>query len=404
MAPPIASFAELIAPVDEAAFLADHYEQRPLHIAAPDADRFADAMSWDILGQLLDMTAIWSAETLKLYLDTAPVAPGEYCRDAIDRTNQPGQQPDAAKVNDWLARGASLVANDIDTLWPGLAAVGDVLEARLGARSQANLYCSWRDRKAFAVHFDTHEVFAIHIAGEKVWRVYAGREANPVAAPQFAQPSVEECEANKGALLLEARLRPGDLLYIPRGQYHEALASSAGALHVTYGVTPVTGCDVLGVVMKHAFDDAAFRANLPLGGDGANSAAARRAHLGALARRLGELADSDAVVADVERITDSFRQPRGGIDLPGDALASDGLRFGTTATDLEIVARDGRRFLKSAKGAVPIPGGLEDIVGWIVERGEFSVGELDTAFPELDTAGRDRLLADLTAMKVIAPA
>src|SRR3546814_12960582 len=33
------------------------------------------------------------------------------------------------------------------------------------------------------------------------------------------------------------RMQPGDLLYIPRGRYHDALASENGALHIAFGVT-----------------------------------------------------------------------------------------------------------------------------------------------------------------------
>ncbi len=65
----------------------------------------------------------------------------------------------------WLRRGASLVANDIDTLWPGTAAAADALERRLGGKVQSNLYCSWNQHQAFDTHFDTHDIFALHCAG-----------------------------------------------------------------------------------------------------------------------------------------------------------------------------------------------------------------------------------------------
>ena len=34
----------------------------------------------------------------------------------------------------------------------------------------------------------------------------------------------------------QVTLRPGDLLCIPRGQYHDALASQNGAIHVAFGL------------------------------------------------------------------------------------------------------------------------------------------------------------------------
>jgi hypothetical protein len=32
-----------------------------------------------------------------------------------------------------------------------------------------------------------------------------------------------------------------DFLYLPRGQYHDALTGSQASLHVTFGVAPATG-------------------------------------------------------------------------------------------------------------------------------------------------------------------
>ena len=36
-------------------------------------------------------------------------------------------------------------------------------------------------------------------------------------------------------------MKPGDILYLPRGQYHDALTGDRASLHVTFGVAPATG-------------------------------------------------------------------------------------------------------------------------------------------------------------------
>jgi ribosomal protein L16 Arg81 hydroxylase len=40
-------------------------------------------------------------------------------------------------------------------------------------------------------------------------------------------------------------LKPGDLLYIPRGQFHDALASKNGAVHVAFGLTYFKPIDLM---------------------------------------------------------------------------------------------------------------------------------------------------------------
>lgn len=138
----IESFADLIAPMDEDTFFAEFHDKKPLHIQAASPDKLDDVMTWDTLTAILNMTAIWSPHSLKLVMDTKNVPTDQYCRPAIDRNGQQSMQPDADKVKSWLRRGASIVANDIDTLTPGLISAANAVEARLGGKVQSNLYCS----------------------------------------------------------------------------------------------------------------------------------------------------------------------------------------------------------------------------------------------------------------------
>lgn len=56
-----------------------------------------------------------------------------------------------------------------------------MLAAQFGARSFANVYCSFRGVQAFQTHFDLHDVFAVQAEGEKTWRIYEARADAPVA-------------------------------------------------------------------------------------------------------------------------------------------------------------------------------------------------------------------------------
>ncbi|MEK9832409.1 MAG: cupin domain-containing protein [Alphaproteobacteria bacterium] len=402
MAKRIDTFADLIAPVGEAEFFAEYHDRKPLHIPAPSPDKLDDVMTWDKLSAILNMTAIWSPASLKLYLDTEAVPVEKYCRQAIDRNNQQTMQPDAEKVKSWLRRGASIVANDIDTLTPGLISAANALEARLGAKVQSNLYCSWETHQAFPTHFDTHEVFALHVAGEKVWRIYEGRLENPIANDAFKNVDEGFNAANRGELLEEITLRPGDVLYIPRGQYHDALASSEGCIHLSFGVTHVIGIDIMTMLFEHAIADPAIRSNIPLKG---SDPAEQRAWVEGLVDRVAEIGRSDAFHAAIGPMHNAFRYDRGGIDLPGDALVeSDDDRFEVAVKSIKVVRQNGKALLESAKGQVPIPGDIVEPVSWIVNTGSFSGNEFAKAFPDLDAAARAKLIQDLSSMRVIAPA
>ena len=51
-------------------------------------------------------------------------------------------------------------------------------------------------------------------------------------------------------LIDQVTLKPGDLLYIPRGQYHDALASKNGAIHVAFGLTYFKPIDLMSSIWE----------------------------------------------------------------------------------------------------------------------------------------------------------
>lgn len=389
-------FADILSPVGEARFFRDHYDREPLHIPG-DPEKFRGLMDWDVLTRLLNMTAIWSSRSLLLLADRQPVPPGRYCEQTQDRSGNTILQPVAAKVMDLLRRGASLVANDIDSLTPELSAAAAAFEAAFDARTQVNLYCSWRQRQAFNSHFDTHDVFALHAEGEKVWRVYSTRMPHPIRHPRHRNDAFDEAdhEKQRGPLMMEVTMRPGDLLYLPRGWYHDALAASGGTVHMAFGVTGVIGFDVIGALSDFAVEDEAFRRNLPRAADGPDALAAALADLG---DRLKTLSCDERVLKAVRAYQAGFRYPRGGMALP---VAVRDRRFRVSAPGFKTARRGGQTLLAGPRGGVPIPPGREAPVTWILKRGAFARGDYLDAHCESTAADLDRLLLDLLSMGVL---
>ena len=393
----LSTFADLLHPFPEDRFFSEVHDRSPLHIRAESGDKFATVMSWSILNRILNMTAIWSPKSLQLVLDRQTIPAEAYCREAVDRTTADALQPDAEKVKSLLRRGASLVANDIDTLTPGLAAAADILERTLGGKVQSNLYCSRRQRQAFDTHFDTHEVFALHVEGEKTWRIYEGRVDRPIAHPAYKSLDKAYHDAHKGPVKMEVTLRPGDLLYIPRGYYHDALASSSGTIHVSFGVTHVIGYDLLNILLAHAVADPAFRTNFPL--LRAGEAASRR-HLTELVGHMTRLASSPAVLDDVLRFQREYRYPRGGFDLPADAEPA---AYEVTGQDLRLTERGGQHLIENQAGALVVPPTFVPMVEWILAQNRFEAADLARAFPQVTPEQTHQVLANMAKADVVRP-
>lgn len=389
------SFADLLHPISEEEFFADYYGRKHLHIEGG-ARKFERVMSWHILASLLNQTAIWSSKSLMLVLDNDVVPAKAYCAPATSRDGQEILRPDAGKVMALLRRGASLVTNDIDSLTPVLSGVANAMENRLAGKVQSNLYCSWKQHQAFGSHFDTHDVFAIHVAGEKLWNIYETRMDDPIAHPKFKSYGQEWHDRNRGGIAQQVLMKPGDLLYLPRGLYHDAMATSDGTIHIAFGVTHVIGLDVLDMVKATVVDDAEFRRNMPLPELGE---AAVAAWLETLGERIADLLRSPGAIRGMIDFQRDYRYPRGGITLP---VQPPGRQFRLNAKGLSVVQKDGQWLLAGGKGAVPIPPGQQEVVSWIVGRPGFTEGLLAETFPLMEKAGIQKILTALEGMKVIA--
>jgi ribosomal protein L16 Arg81 hydroxylase len=391
------TLADILAPMTPETFFAEHYDRKPLHIPGA-ADKFAGLMDWDILTRLLNMTAIWSSKSLLMQSDRQTLPPGSYCVPAEDRSGNTVLQPDAGKVMDLLRKGSSLVANDIDTLTPELSRTADAFEAAFDAKVQVNLYCSWKQRQAFNSHFDTHDVFALHVEGEKVWRVYSTRMPHPIRHERHGNDAYDETQHKKqrGPLLMEVRMTPGDVLYLPRGWYHDALASSGGTVHMAFGVTEMIGFDAIGALSDFAVEDEAFRRNLPRAAEGREALAARLADLG---ERLQELSRDPRVIDALAAYKAAYRMPRMGIALP---VEVEDYRFALTGPNFRIAHQNGQALLVHPGGAAPIPPGGEPLLAWILERGRFVRSDYIEAHGAYSTDDLDRMIRDLVGMNVLA--
>jgi hypothetical protein len=243
----IKTLQDLLAPFDAAEFFARIHDREPLHITGG-AAKFAQVLSWRQINRLLDMTHAWSSQSLKLVLDEKPIPPEEYCAPATGRDGGQLLQPVSARVQGWIARGASVVMNDVDSLTPGLAAVSDALEGAGLGKAQANVYISWQSHKAFRTHYDTHDVWAVQVEGEKTWNIWEGRAEWPIAHPAFRGQTQDHHDRARGTLRQKVLMRPGDLLYLPRGWYHDALAEAPSSVHIAYGVHAPLGMDLLNLL------------------------------------------------------------------------------------------------------------------------------------------------------------
>jgi hypothetical protein len=393
------SFDAIVAPMSAAAFKAEVLGRRPLHLEGR-PDKWATLMSWPVLNELLGMSSIWSAASLPLVLDKDPVPATAYAAPAVGRDGGQVLRPDPNKVQDYLRRGATLVANDIDQLTPALRAFAGAMEEALGGKVQGNLYLSSKRKQGFRVHYDTHDVFAVHVMGEKRWFVFEGRAEVPIAHPLFKSQPQDHHDRAKGALWKEIRLKAGDLLYLPRGQYHYALADDGPCAHIAFGVTYPIGLDVVSYLFERMVAEPLARHNLPQG-----DAAALDRRLQELAERIAAVLGDARTRQDVASFIAGYRYPRAEYTLP-ELIEQAEERWAVRSKGVRLVEVGGRCGLarEGSREAVEVPVEVKAEIAWILARPGFTREELARAFAEAPRAKIDRLLRDLERMALIVAA
>ena len=209
---------------------------------------YKNIMSMEILSKMLSIKNIWNNKNFIMMLDRKRINYSEFSKPNLDATGN-NLRPDPKNVQKLISKGASIILNDIEIHSPELSDLANIFQLNTHGRCQGNLYFSMESHQAFGPHCDTHDVFAIHFEGEKTWNIYEKIEKNPINHPIF-EYSAEERIKRSGKLVNQIKMKPGDLLYIPRGQYHDALASKNGAIHIAFGLTYFKPIDLISVLWE----------------------------------------------------------------------------------------------------------------------------------------------------------
>jgi len=292
------SLDDLLHPISPEHFLGEYVGRKPLHIPASGDGAKASILTWPDFNRLLGQGSLWTSAHLRLMRNYVAVPPDQYCHPVATPQGEV-LRPWPQKVEVFLSAGASLIANDVLSIHEPLMRIGETLSRTFAASIGANIYCSFRGVQAFGTHFDNHDVIVIQTGGTKVWNLYASRADNPIENFPDDDATRRWFEQTRGALMQQVTMQPGDVLYLPRGWYHDALATDGPSLHVTFAITPLHGRTLLSLLNLEAMKDPAYRAFAPPATDDGGVALA--SHLAEYGQILARIAASPAFREEVAR-------------------------------------------------------------------------------------------------------
>ena len=283
------SLSALISPTSAENFFNHFWEKQPLIINRGDPETYRNVLSLDDVDRVLT--------TLNLRYPEIRLANIKETPKSEDYTFGDGRI-DIVAVSKLFAGGVTIILDHMQRRIPALGTLCRDLETELGTTFSTNLYLTPPHGGGFKVHYDTHDVFILQVAGSKEWVLFE----SPIALPMTGQHH-EESGTAPGKETHRFTLRTGDIAYIPRGIYHQAYASDDLSLHITLGAMVKTWCELmLEAVSELSLRDIDFRRALPIGfetGKFDHSQAAKEFQT--LVHRIVESADFEATANEFRR-------------------------------------------------------------------------------------------------------
>ncbi|MGW2328974.1 cupin domain-containing protein [Streptomyces sp. NPDC001700] len=236
-------------------FLAQTYHRTYAYL--PGTTDTACLFSWNDLNRII-ATQRLEPPRLRLSVDGEMVPLHRYAIPTTNRRAVTWSRIQPADFHTQLKDGATLVLGAVEKIHPAVGMAAEGLERFVGTSVQANVYASWTEREGFGLHWDDHDVVVVQLHGSKRWRLYGvTREA-----PTFRD--VESPERPEGDPVADIVLAPGDMLYLPRGWWHAVTADQGmESLHLTFGLVPHTGADLMLWVVDQLRGSLAFRKDIP---------------------------------------------------------------------------------------------------------------------------------------------
>ncbi|XP_074245286.1 ribosomal oxygenase 2 isoform X2 [Saimiri boliviensis] len=216
---PSSLFESLISPIKTETFFKEFWEQKPLLIQRDDPALAA------YYGSLFKLTDLKSLCSRGMYYGRDV----NVCRCVSGKKkvlNKDGKAHFLQLRKDFDQKRATIQFHQPQRFKDELWRIQEKLECYFGSLVGSNVYITPAGSQGLPPHYDDVEVFILQLEGEKHWRLY-----HPTV-PLAREYSVE-AEERIGRPTHEFTLKPGDLLYFPRGTIHQA-DTPAGLAHSTH--------------------------------------------------------------------------------------------------------------------------------------------------------------------------
>ena len=350
-----------------------------------------DVMSLKNLNKIISMHDCWNHKNFSLVLDKNIIPFTKFSTEGID-LGFSKISPDPIQVESYIKKGASLVLDDLIYLSREIQLLANDLQIITNGKCQANLYFSMQSHQAFAPHYDTHDVFALHCEGEKVWNIYENFEQDPINHRIFKN-SLDERTKKSGKIIDQILLRPGDLLYLPRGQFHDALASKNGAIHIAFGITYMKPLDLFQYYWENYIINEYFRTDIRE----LNSIDQVKETHSKITNELNKIINNRDLYEHSLKFFQNWPYKLVGYDI--EKIVTEGVQY-QVSEKISISEEGNKLFLVNEKHKVPVPNQFLEITKFTFNKKIISFKILKNNYPNVTDETLDEFLSAMKKMKI----
>ena len=243
------TLADLVSPLTEPEFLGLLRRRELVYRPGANGERYAPLLGWPALRSMIDAGNYPNKrpDDLRVTKESLVVP--------ADRWMTKGKV-DAAKLEEFLANGFSVVVLHLDEHVPALTAVcGEIRSRTLEGSFVGAVVTRGTGAGAFKVHYDPEDLVILQVEGTKRWQIFGPPVSNPLRRmPKQSPPETEP--------IFDEVLEPGDLLFVPGGNWHHCESGLSTSVHLGIFFLPPTGWHAANEVLRSFLSEELFRTPL----------------------------------------------------------------------------------------------------------------------------------------------
>jgi JmjC domain len=225
----------LIAPLTATRFLKLLRERKLTFLPGSGSRRFETLLHWEVLNHLLE-GATFPLECLRVLRESTHIPTILYVKQ--------GRVASTALSN-LLDKGVSLIFNQLEKHVPALRVLCESIARHTSERISAAAVVTSGRGGALKCHIDDEDLIILQVAGTKRWQVFG--------------PSVVPGRPPEGPPVFDRVLQPGDVLFLPSGQWHHCENGPHRSLHVSLLIVPPDGRHLMTTLVSELLSDEIFR-------------------------------------------------------------------------------------------------------------------------------------------------